>query len=431
MPFSNFNLTGIYFFLLFLFFFQTQPIWTQTYKPGNQKPDQLKEKQESTKDKEDEPAVQIDVTHEIATDWVWRGQSFGGEYLARRNNASYKEISESPTYIPVARVGHSSGFYFELEANIALKGRTDQDSDGRLQSFPGGREVQGQRFFDRLSSGNVSPDPQGNSIFLDPANNVYGDKCDLTNPTAPLNKCLVNPTRINTYNEKNGMARTDGLFTTIAYQLEAGKFGDFTIGSWWYSKKDRNVRSAWNEIFIWWELPFFQKSLNPTIQSFTQTSYDVGGGYGNQYSTFSISREFFKNNLLQLQFSSSIGYIWVNNNASQKSGINDITTTFRLVYKDYFLSENHVYRYDLYLYDNSRFYYSNSLGNPTAHNLSERDGRTADPSKLFGLVNELVYDSIQASNGSNMAKILLEESYQSQKIPKHLLWFSIGANQSF
>ncbi len=402
--------------------------------PANAQPKskvELKNSEIEEREKE-APAVQIDVTHEIVNDFVWRGQSFTGDFLSRRDNVPYSNFAEAYTYVPVARISHNSGFYFELESNLALKGRADRDSDQRLQAFPGAGQIDSNRYLQHYLNDNSLPDSQGNSLFFDRTNNVYGDKCNLTLPENPFtNPCTVDPTKIRPYAEKNGMARTDGLFTTFAYEMNAGKFGTFTAGSWWYFKKDRSNKYTWNEFFLWWELPWLKEILNPTLQTFTQTSYDVGGGNGNQYTSFSLSHTFFYEKPISLEWTSSAGYIYVNNNISQKSGFNDVTTNFKFQWKDYFLSLNHVFRPEISLYDNNRNFFTTSNTSSLVTNLSERDGRTIDPSKLYGITNEIVYESINQTNAGEAVKVWSRDQYQSQKIPQHLFWIGIGLNQNF
>lgn len=383
-------------------------------------------------EEKEKSSVTIDVSHEIVNDYVWRGQSFTGDFLSRRDNLPYSSFAQAYTYVPIARVTHTSGFYFELEANLAMKGRADRDSDQRLQAFPGGGQIDSNRFINRYVSENYLPDAQGNSLFYDRTNNVYSDKCNLSLPENPFtNRCAVDPTKIRPYAEKNGMARTDGLFTTFAYEMDAGKFGTFTAGTWWYFKKDRSSKYTWNEFFIWWELPWFKELLNPTLQTFTQTSYDVGGGYGNQYTSFSLSHTFFSDKPVSLEWTSSAGYVYVNNNVSKKSGVNDITTNFKFLWKDYFLSFNHAYRPDIDLYDNNRNFFTTSDTTGLVTNLSERDGRTADPSKLYGASNDFVYTAINQANIGEAVKVFARDQYQSQMIPRHLFWIGIGVNQTF
>lgn len=415
-----------------LYFLPVLPLLSQSKSLEIQKNKQIGLESKIAEEDSDVTPIQIDVTNEVVSDFVWRGQSFVGDYLARRNNTPYTSFSQAYTYVPVARVSTPSGFYFEFEGNIALVGRSDKDSDQRIQSFPGAAAVDTNRWQNRFINGNYLPDTQGNSVFFDPSNNVSAEKCSLSSPSVGgVNLCAVDPTRVKNYSEKNGLARTDGLFTTFAYEIEAGKFGSFTVGTWWYFKKDRSAKNTWNEFFVWWELPWYRDLLNPTLQTFTQTSYDVGGGNGNQYTSFSLSHLFFPQKIVSLEWSTSVGYQWVNNNVSQKSGFSDVTTSLKFHWQRMFFSFNHAVRPDLYLYDNERIYFTNSVQGNNVTNISERDNRTVDPSKMFGVQNELVYANINQINEGDIVKTWLKDSYQSQMIPRHLFWLSIGINHSF
>ena len=218
--------------------------------------------------------VDVELTHEVVSDFIWRGNSYGGEYLARRNNTKYKEASEYYAYQPNLRVSAPSGFYFELWGNLALTNRKDKDSDMRmLQPSPGGLGVDPNYYFDRLSNGNFYNTKDNTSVFYDPSKNLYSGNCDPT--TTPAELCNVNPGKLKPRKEQNGMWRTDGLFTTFAYNFNAGKFGDFTTGVWWYFEGDKKGRYSWDEYFIWWSLPILKKALAPQLQFFTQGSQDV------------------------------------------------------------------------------------------------------------------------------------------------------------
>lgn len=146
----------------------------------------------------EESEVSIEVTHEIVSDFVWRGQSFSGDYIARRDNLPYKNFREAYTYVPVVRMSHSNGFFFELESNIALKGRSDRDSDQRIQSYPGGNAIDVNRLV--LPTMVTQNDK---TIFFDSSNAVYSDKCNPSLPDHPLiNPCAIDPSKIKPYAEK-------------------------------------------------------------------------------------------------------------------------------------------------------------------------------------------------------------------------------------
>lgn len=375
----------------------------------------------------EEETISIEVTHEITNDFVWRGQSFSGDYISRRDNLPYKSISEAYTYVPVARITHTNGFFFELEANIALKGRGDRDSDQRIQSYPGGNEIDINRW-----TGKFLTNPNDNINFYDPSNAVYSENCNPSLANDPFaNPCAINPTQIKTYSERNGLGRTDGLFTTFAYEMETRRFGTFTVGSWWYFKKDRSSKNTWNEYFIWWELPWFKQSLNPTIQSFKQTSANTQAGYSSQYSSFSIGHHFLKEKEVSFEWTTSFGYVWVNNPDSQKSGLNDITSTIKFLWNQYFFSLNHAHRPEIDLYDNDKIYFVNSESNLPLTNLSERDGMTSDPSKTFGIQSDLISGAINQLDTSDLIQVWAKNRLQSQMIPRNLFWVGIGMTQTF
>ncbi|MCW7503170.1 hypothetical protein [Leptospira paudalimensis] len=394
-------------------------------RDSQNKNEMLREELDDVEKKED--SVTIEVTHEITNDFVWRGQSFSGDYISRRDNLPYKSISEAYTYVPVARISHQSGFFFELEANIALKGRGDRDSDQRIQTYPGGNQIDLNRW-----TGKFLTNPNDNTNYYDPSNAVYSENCDPSLANDPFaNPCAITPTQIKTYSERNGLGRTDGLFTTFAYEMETRRFGTFTVGSWWYFKKDRSSKNTWNEYFIWWEMPWLKQSLNPTIQSFKQTSANTQAGYSSHYSSFSLGHHFMKEKEVSFEWTTSFGYVWVNNPDSQKSGLNDITSSIKFFWNQIFLSFNHAHRPEIQLYDNDKIYFVNSETNRMPTNLSERDGMTADPSQLFGIRNELVRSVINQTDTTDLVQVWALNRIQSQMIPRNLFWFGIGMNQTF
>lgn len=416
------------YFLILLFIFIS--IHFSVFAESNKSKQNKNEKMESNFTEElnsDDELVTIDVTHEVVSDFVWRGQSFSGDYISRRDNLPYKSFAEAYTYVPVARISHKNGFFFEMEANIALKGRGDRDSDQRIQAYPGGNPIDLNKWANQI----VNPQNY-ETIFYDPTNALYAESCNTSLPNDPfLNPCSINPIQIKPFAEKNGLARTDGLFTTFAYEMETRRLGTFTVGSWWYFKKDRSSKNTWNEYFIWWELPWMQGILNPTLQSFKQTSANTQAGYSSQYTSLSFGHHFLKDKDISVELTTNIGYVWVNNPESQKSGLNDITSTIKFIWNQYFLSLNHAHRPDINLYDNDKIYFRNSESNPQVLNFSERDGATADPSKLYGVSNELVDRVINQFDASDLIQDFAKNKLQSQMIPRNLFWIGLGMNQTF
>lgn len=394
------------------------------------------EKAAMDKEQESSP-VSIEFTHEIVSDFIWRGQSYGGEYLARRNNMPYKEVTQYWAYQPTIQFRHESGAFIELWGNVALSGRPDRDSDMRLfQASPGGNAIDPNRLADRLANGNFTADAEGLSAFFDPDNNVVNSVC--TDPAAAqakviadagaINNCFVDFRKIKRYKERNGMYRTDGLFTSFAYEMNAGSYGTFTFGTWWYFQNDKNNNYSWQEYYIWWSLPILKGITDPSIQFYTQNSYDFGGqGAGNHYLSLYNSHTFMEGSNFQIQPYNNIGYQSSNNNISQRSGIMDITTGIKfIIFSNFFFSINHAHRPNIYMYDNDVFYFTNSQNSPILTN-KENDGKTSNPSKLYGAVNQFVYEQIDAlPDTSELAKLYIKEKYQLQDIPRNLYWLSFG-----
>ena len=101
------------------------------------------------------------------------------------------------------------------------------------------------------------------------------------------------------------------------------------------------------------------------------------------------------------------------------------------------MSVNDAYRPDTHMYDNSTFYYpDNKLNNSyysskidpvgTLNNQSQYDGKTVNPSKMFGPKNELFYNILNSSEADQLLKNYLAEKYYQQDIPRHLFWISMG-----
>lgn len=380
--------------------------------------------------------VEVEVMHEVVSDFVWRGNSYGGEYLARRNNTPYKEINEYYAYQPTLKVTSPTGFFFELWGNMALQNRKDKDSDLRvLQTNPGGLEVDPNYYANRLANGNFYNAADNSSVFFDPKQNLYSSNCDPT--TTPPELCNIDPRKLKNRKEQNGMWRTDGLFTTFAYNFDAGRFGNFTAGVWWYFENDRVGRYSWDEYFIWWSLPIFQKALNPQLQFYTQGSQDLGGAAdGGNYFALTTSHTFREDQFFRIQPYNNIGYKNINNNYDKKSGFFDITTGVKFFFGAFFVSLNNAHRPDPYMYDNSTFYYPDTTiqnkyytdpaDSSSFLNRSQYDRKTTDPSKLFGYKNELFYSLLDGSEADQLLKNYLAEKYSLQEIPRNLFWVSMG-----
>ena len=383
--------------------------------------------------------VSIELTHEVVSDFIWRGNSYGGEYLSRRNNTPYTGTTQYWAYQPNIRLNAPlKGLYLEFWGNLPLVGREDRDSDMRLfQASPGAPAIDPNALFSKLNS--IQADPSNTNIMnsgllFDPSQNIVNAKCqsDGANNCTNPDVSFVDPRSIKKHKEKNGMARTDGGFTTFAYNFQNKKFGDITWGIWFYYQLDKNAKYSWDEYFIFWGLPFLQETLKPTISFYTQSSFDFNSNFaGGHYLSFAVSHTFFEGKFFRIQPASNLGYKYQNDNTSQKSGFYDLTNNLKFFFADFFFSLNHVYRPDLYMYDNDTWYYTVSQGTQAQPNRSQYDGKTVDPSKLFGAKNEAVYSAINQLDVAESVKSYIKAEYQSQKIVQNLFYISFGYNSKF
>lgn len=384
----------------------------------------------------EEDEASIELTTEIVSDFIWRGNSYGGEYLSRRNNSPYTGVNQYWAFQPNLKINSPiPGLYMEFWGNFSLNNRADRDSDMRLfQASPGAPAIDPNVYFGKLDSYNADPSAGPIDLLYDPSNGVVNSKCsdDGAGGCSNPGDSFVDPRKVKRHKEKNGMARTDGAFTTFAYNFQNKKFGDITWGVWFYYQFDKNAKYSWDEYFIFWGLPFLQNALKPTISFYTQSSFDFNSIYaGGHYLSFTVSHTFFEGKFFRIQPMSNLGYKYQNNNIDQKSGFYDLTTNLKFFFGDFFFSLNHAFRPDVHMYDSDTWYYPVSQGSQSQVNRNNYDGKIVDPSKLYGLKNEAVYSAINQLDAPDVIKNYVKEEYQSQKIVQHLFYISFGYNLKF
>ncbi|TGM07202.1 hypothetical protein EHQ76_04840 [Leptospira barantonii] len=394
----------------------------------------------------------IDVTHEIVTDFIWRGLSFSGEMANRRRNDSYPSTTFVPSYQPTIDINTPlKGFKIQFWGNFQLTERNDKDNDGRFQLFPGGPGPSYPGQGNPFTAPN--PDLLNQSCVYDTQNNVMGGNY-ATGPTCGG----LTPTA---HKEQNGMKRADGLFYAFYYTFEKTSWGKFTVGTWFYNTFNKNpayistplggynslaaqgitssnntsnqiTRLAWQEYYIFWQLPFLSY-LTPTISFYTQMSQENAGlAAGKNYLSLYMSHEYFAEKFFRITPAVNIGYEMSNNIVDNRYGIQDITSSLTFYFGKFFIKGNHVYRPNLYMYDTDNYY--GATGGYV--NRNTKDGLIVDPHKVNGPVNQYLLDQIANSPlipdaGDGSLRQAIRESYLLQKIPAHLFWFSVGFSHSF
>ena len=340
------------------------------------------------KNDEDDSKI-FEITLETASDFIFRGNSFGGEALSQRDNTYYKSFSQAYAFQPTIDVNTPiKGLNVEFWFNLFLTGSSDRDSDKRfLQYAPGSPDL--YRFFQNsLSNGILNFDTR-----------------------------YIRP-----YKEENGLRRDHGIEVTPEYEFQNHKYGTFTTGIFTYNTFVPHDQFSWTQIFTTWK-PNTLSRLEPKISIYKTVlnlddSTSTGINKGSAYTSFELGHEFFKNKFFRIAIHSSVGYIYQNNPQNKNSGISDITSTIKFNAGNFFFTGNHVNRPDTYLYSNN-YYFDNSVR-------FLKDGNTNDPSKTSGLYNQFIFDQIKNFSPNEFAYLYTKDKYESHKVLRNLLYFTFG-----
>ncbi|MDF3819302.1 hypothetical protein P3G55_05295 [Leptospira sp. 96542] len=415
---------------------------------------------QSEKDKNENNII-IEGNAEIVSDFIWRGSSFAGEALSRRNGTPYQSFASAPAFQPTIDIFSSDKkFQFSLFGNFQLNNRSDVDSDKKLfQSSPGGV---GPSY---LAESTTSYDP----FNQDPC--VQSLQNGMNGGSVPNNTCLYlyGSGNISQKKEPNGMRRSDGMFFSLIYNFDLSRYGQISVGIWFYNtfhKSSGNIMSpntqksngfvsggpnnnyntnnpdaigrlTWHEYFLIWKLPF-AKIFDPTFSYYTQYSTENSGLFtGKNYISLNGKYTFREDKFFKITPQVNIGYVMSNNTIDNRSGIQDITTSTTFYFGDLFLKFAHIFRPDLYLWDtNNYFGYAGGDPNFASWNRSSSDGLVVDPSKIYGSQNGQILSAINSIDvgdvqTNNLIHIWLREKYTLQKIPAHLFYVSIGYTKIF
>ena len=110
-----------------------------------------------------------------------------------------------------------------------------------------------------------------------------------------------------------------------------------------------------------------------------------------------------------------------------KKGISDISPRLQFNFLNYYLALNYMFRVDPYLVD-TKYYYPN-IG--TYADTNQNDDLTVNPSKVNGLVNTYITETISSNVSNDLAKNYLINKYQQQRIVSGIFFFNIGYTLRF
>jgi hypothetical protein len=329
------------------------------------------------------------LNQSIANDGAFQGASLFGERQSRRNNDSYKPFNEAWNMTTgIDFLGLTKGLQMGITTLNPIVDRTNTDSDMNYQSASGGTS-KNSTVVNSINSGSL----------------------------------LYDPNQIKPRKEKNGLS--DYLFSRINYEHNSA-FGIFGLGLLFINTNTPTyiMRSLF---IITWKPPFLNY-FNPVLSINNRMLSEVGGIYqGNHNYRLSISHEYLSGEKFRITPSLIIGYQDVNNNIDMKKGISDISPRLQFNYLNYYLALNYMFRVNPYLVD-TKYYYPD-IG--TYADADQNDNLTINPSKVNGLVNTYIVETISANVSNDLAKNYLINKYQQQKIVSGIFFFNIGYTLRF
>ena len=330
------------------------------------------------------PENTILLTQSLANDGAFQGSSLYGERDARRNNLKYSNFYQA--YYLSSNIDFISlpkSLKFSITLLNPLVDRTNTDNDLFYQTQSGGP-----------------------------------DKTDLVMKSFNSGYLQYDPNSVKQRNEQNKLL--DYLFSRMVYEHYT-RLGTFYSGFLFINANEPSYFMR-GYFLMGWKLPFLNY-LNPNFSINSKVTSEYAGIYqGNHNFRLSLSHEFFKGQKFRVIPSIFIGYQDVNNNLDKKRGFSDISPRLQFEYQNFFIALNYMYRSDKALVDNPYSipdigYYSN---------LSQTDGKTVNPSKVYGYKNQYIINTLSSIAPNDYIKQELIMHYQEQKIVNGIFFINIG-----
>ena len=349
---------------------------------------------------------------------IWfRGFSVLGNKLSQRDNMAYNSIPQAWNVVTGVAYNPTENFSIGMNVYSPTAHRANRDNDYYMQTAPGDKTDFSQKYLESAQSGNPS-------ILINDA--LTRDKANPKDPTS-----------IQMRKEKNGLKDIFDASFTYKYNT---RFGKVITGA--YIANNDNYNVTLGELVTGLEFPFL-KALSPTYTSYYRVTSEGGGcGNGTSNHRLSISHKFFADKEFNITANLAAGYQYHTNLSDYRSGVSDITPKLQFNYGGMYFSVLDMIRPDSSIWDTSSGFGSAGVYKDT----NRRDGRVEDPSKVHGLQNQLVVNSItkgvddySAMNsgadpngyGREAIKAHLVQNYQQQKFVHHIFHFTVGYSLKF
>ncbi len=374
-------------------------------------------KESSKEEKKDEHVKKhehkhVEVKLQVSSDYISRAWALGNEDMARRNNVAYKSFYPAWTFQPTIEFETPiKNLHAEVFFNLWMVDRGDRDNEQRLlQSKTGGGELYPR-------------------YFTDLQNQDFQTTSSFTGITS-----YYNPTTVTKYKNQNGMARNDATEITLFYDWGKKSYGRILTGGFHYAiipyfPPYANVLSK-TQIYIAYEFPFL-RILNPKISLYhtvnrrNQGNAATGLNRTQMYVPLQVSYKFFERGLFSITTGTSLGYMYQQNPVNRNSGFSDLSSMLKFLYDHYYFDFNWVYRPSVKIWDNN-YYFDGGPSNRYIH-----DGHVTDPSKVYGYENNYINSQISKAVSDPVARELVKERYNQQRIIQNLFYVSFGLMKNF
>ncbi len=334
------------------------------------------------------PEGSVDVDLAFVSNYVFRGTDFFTNRASQKGE-SYGAHTGAWAFQPSINFNTPvEGLYFNIWGSFAMEGRSDQDTDGLLQTGPSGDSIEPTEVWTNAAFPSL---------------------------TTPLDDLGAFP---GYYREENGLDRLDEVDMTIGYEADT-TVGYMGFGIVNYMQPNTRAKSgfALTEIFVSYALPFLP-DLSLTMYSETDSS--------EQYYNLSYGSSFDIADGISLDYGVGVGYgVWEN-----LKGVQDVTGSIGISAYGFYLAYNFAVRPNIAFHEQllGEDSYGEAVPAWIDGESTYGDGLVADPSLNNGVLNAAVNGAIgNFLNATTMGTSGRTYSYTPrQKMPRTLWWLSVG-----
>jgi len=359
---------------------------------------------------QDDDGSSVDVDLAFVSNYIFRGTSFHQNYYNQKGEAIQSGTLDGQwAFQPSITFNTGSGAYFNIWGSFAMENRQDVDTDGRLQTSPGGPD---------LLAGANGPSAQFAAVSAAVQAELAADQLGDTNTGIP-----------GYYDEQNGLRRSDEVDFSVGYAADTSA-GSMDMGIIVYvvpiapelrSGAGDNV----TEMYFAYNLPAIGGVDAITGLGFTIWQ-EIGGGLNgsNTYSSVGYDGAVPLSEDLSFDYGTSAGYQW----SQGIQGWRDWTSYVGVSVAGFSFAFNYVVRPDYRFHDGDATVGSSATPAWLVGGSTNADGLVTNPA-FSGDLQQAGIAGIQAQidNAIGAGNYTYVER---QKLPRAKWYFSVGYSVS-